>query len=327
VTRLGALVLAAALLGWPLLGGRDFRLHVAILILIHAVGALSLNVLMRAGLLSFAHAAFMAIGAYTSTLLMTRLGAPFLLAFATAGVVPGVLALAIGPIVLRLRGVYFVLVTFALGEIVRLVFVNWISLFGGSNGIFGIPAAALPTPGGALAVTDKLAFYYLALVITALSVALVARVCASEMGRALETIGEDELLAECVGIRTTRTKAQAFVLGAMLVGLGGSLYAHYVRYISPGDFTWRIALDFIVINVVGGMRSVAGPLVATAVIVALPEVLRQTVQYQWILYSLILILMLAFLPDGLADLPRRLRRPAALAEGRAEPVPVPEPPR
>jgi branched-chain amino acid transport system permease protein len=302
-----ALGAAAVLAGWPLAVTRDFYVHVAILILINVIGALSLNLLMRAGLLSFAHSAFMAIGAYTSVLLMMRASLPFPLAFAAAGLVPGLIALALGPVLLRLKGVYFVLVTFALGEIVRLVFVNWISLFGGSNGIYGIPPAAVPVPGGTLAVTSKFAAYLFAAVVTVVAVALVARICSSEMGRALHTIAEDELLAESLGIATVRYKVVAFVVGAVLVGFGGSLYAHYIRYISPGDFTWRISLDFIVINVVGGMHSIAGPVLAAAFIVALPEFLRHAVQYQWILYSVILILVLAFLPEGLADLPRRFR--------------------
>jgi len=305
--RLGlALGAAAVLAGWPLVVTRDFYVHVAILILINVIGALSLNLLMRAGLLSFAHSAFMAIGAYTSVLLMMRASLPFPLAFAAAGVVPGLVALALGPVLLRLKGVYFVLVTFALGEIVRLIFVNWISLFGGSNGIYGVPPAALPLPGGAVVVTSKFAAYLLTAAMSAGAVALVARICSSEMGRALHTIAEDELLAESLGIATVRYKVLAFVVGAVLVGLGGSLYAHYIRYISPGDFTWRISLDFIAINVVGGMHSIAGPVIAAAFIVSLPEFLRHAVQYQWILYSLVLILVLAFLPEGLADLPRRV---------------------
>jgi branched-chain amino acid transport system permease protein len=306
--RLGlALGAATVLAGWPLVVTRDFYVHVAILILINITGALSLNLLMRAGLLSFAHSAFMAIGAYTSVLLMMRASLPFPLAFAAAGVVPGLIALALGPVLLRLKGVYFVLVTFALGEIVRLIFVNWISLFGGSNGIYGIPPAALSLPGGAVAVTSTFAAYLLTAAVTVVAVTLVARICSSEMGRALHTIAEDELLAESLGIATVRYKVLAFVVGAVLVGFGGSLYAHYIRYISPGDFTWRISLDFIVINVVGGMHSIAGPVIAAAFIVSLPEFLRHAVQYQWILYSLVLILVLAFLPEGLADLPRRVR--------------------
>jgi branched-chain amino acid transport system permease protein len=298
---------AACLLGWPLLLGRDFYVHVAILVLIQAIGALSLNLLMRAGLLSFAHAAFMAIGAYTSVLGMMRLDLPFPIAFAAAGVVPGVIALAIGPILLRLSGVYFVLVTFSLGEILRLVFVNWISLTGGSNGIYGVPGAALALPGLRLPLTSKVSSYYLGLVVAAAVAILVARVCASETGHALETISEDPLLAESLGVDTVRVKVLAFVLGAVLVGFAGSLYAHYIRYISPGDFTWRVSLDLIVINVVGGTRSVVGLLLSAVLIVTLPELLRRAVEYQWILYSLVLILVLAFLPEGIAGLPRRLR--------------------
>ena len=299
--------LAVVLLGWPLVVVRDFYVHVANLILIYVIGAVSLNLLMRAGLLSFAHAAFMAIGAYTSTLLMMRLNVPFLPALVASGIVPGLVALGIGPILLRLTGVYFVLVTFSLGEIVRLLIVNWISFTGGSNGIYGVPEASITLPGLTLPIASKVGSYYLALGVTALVVALTARLCLSETGRALETISEDALLAESVGVNTVRVKVLAFVVGAVLVGLAGSLYAHYIRYISPGDFTWRVSLDLIVINVVGGTRSIAGPVISSVLIVTLPELLRRAVEYQWILYSLVLILVLAFLPEGIVGLPARLR--------------------
>ncbi len=312
------------LLGWPLVLARDFYVHVAILVLINVIGALSLNLLMRAGLLSFAHSAFMAIGAYTSVLGMMRLNLPFPVAFLAAGVVPGIIALGIGPILLRLTGVYFVLVTFSLAEIVRLIFVNWISLFGGSNGIYGVPGASLVLPGLALPVTSKVANYYLALAVAVPAVLLVARICASEMGRALETISENELLAESLGVPTVRVKVLAFVVGAVLVGFAGSLYAHYIRYISPGDFTFRVSLDLIVINVVGGTRSIAGPLASAVLIVTLPELLRRAVEYQWILYSLILILVLAFLPEGIAGLPGRLRGWRARRRSPVAGPPVPE---
>ncbi len=158
-----------------------------------------------------------------------------------------------------------------------------------------------------------------------LLVALAALLALSPGGRssALETISEDELLAESLGVHTVRVKVLAFVVGAVLVGLAGSLYAHYIRYISPGDFTWRVSLDLIVINVVGGTRSIAGVLIGSVLIVTLPELLRQAVEYQWILYSLVLILVLAFLPEGIAGLPRRLRAWRAQRDG---PLPAPATP-
>jgi branched-chain amino acid transport system permease protein len=123
----------------------------------------------------------------------------------------------------------------------------------------------------------------------------------SEFGRALNTINENDILAECTGVNTLKYKTFAFILGAIMVGLAGSIYAHYTRYIAPIDFTWRLGLDFIAYNVLGGIFAAWGPIIGTVILVPLPEFLRGAVQYQWILYSIIIILVIRFMPEGLAS--------------------------
>jgi branched-chain amino acid transport system permease protein len=98
------------------------------------------------------------------------------------------------------------------------------------------------------------------------------------------------------------------------VGMAGSIFAHYVRYIAPIDFTWRLGLDFIAYNVVGGIFSALGPILGTIILMPLPEFLRGAVEYQWILYSIIIILVIRFVPDGLASLPRKIRRTKSFVE-------------
>jgi len=252
---------------------------------------------MRAGLLSFAHPGFMGIGAYTSTLLMMKAKLPFFIAFPAAGVVPALMALIFGPIILRLKGVYFVLTSFLLGEVIRLIFVNWQSLCGGSGGIFDIPAATL----GPISLAGKVPLYQFALATTILVCAVCFSLVRSEFGRALSAIDEDDTLAECTGVNTFKYKVLAFCIGAFLVGLAGSIFAHYIRYISPIDFTWRLGLDFIAYNVVGGITALLGAGLGTLILMPLPEILRDAAEYQWILYSLVMILMLRFMPGGLAS--------------------------
>jgi branched-chain amino acid transport system permease protein len=282
---------------WPLLYPEKFYLHVGILLLIHLIGAISLNLTMRTGLLSFIHPAFMGIGAYTSSLLVMQAGLPFAIAFPLAGVVPGIVSLIIGPMLLRLKGVYFVLISFVSGEVIRLVFVNNQSLLGGSNGIYDIPSARF----GSFELSTAISVYYFTLVITFLICAACISLIKSEFGRALNTINENDILAECTGVNTLKYKTLAFILGAVMVGLAGSIYAHYTRYIAPIDFTWRLGLDFIAYNVLGGIFAAWGPIIGTFILVPLPEFLRSTVQYQWILYSIIIILVIRFMPEGLAN--------------------------
>jgi branched-chain amino acid transport system permease protein len=293
--------LAIFIVIWPLVYPEKFYLHVGILLLIHLIGAISLNLIMRTGLLSFIHPAFMGIGAYTSALLVMRAGVPYIFAFPLAGIVPGIVSLIVGPILLRLKGVYFVLITFVSGEVIRLIFVNNQSLFGGSNGIYDIPSARLGFFNLSFVLSTKISVYYFTLVIALIvSVACISLI-RSEFGRALNTINENDILAECTGVNTLKYKTFAFILGAIMVGLAGSIYAHYTRYIAPIDFTWRLGLDFIAYNVLGGIFAVLGPIIGTVILVPLPEFLRGAVEYQWILYSIIIIMVIRFMPEGLAN--------------------------
>jgi len=293
--------LAVFIVIWPLIYPEKFYLHVGILLLIHLIGAISLNLIMRAGLLSFIHPAFMGIGAYTSALLVMRAGLPFMISFPLAGIVPGLVALILGPILLRLKGVYFVLISFVSGEVIRLVWVNNQSLFGGSNGIYDIPSARLGFLNLSFELSTKISVYYFTLAVTLIICAACISLIRSELGRALNTINENDILAECTGVNTLKYKILAFTLGAIMVGLGGSIYAHYIRYIAPNDFTWRLGLDFIAYNVLGGIFAVLGPIIGTVILVPLPEFLRGTVEYQWILYSIIIVMVIRFMPEGLAN--------------------------
>ena len=288
---LGGLVLVS----WPLLLNDIFFTHVATLVLLYCIGAAGLHLILRTGHVSMGHAAFMGIGAYTSVVTMMKLAWPYPLALATGALLAALLALALGPIILRVRGVYFVLVTFTLGEVVRLVFVNWVPVTGGSNGIFQVPP---PFP----LFLSNLAYYYLALVMAALCVGLVGRIVTSEVGRVLDAIGESERLAQSTGVPVLRFKVLAFVIGCTLVGIQGSLQAHFIRYISPVSFAFSESLNFVVMNVVGGMNSLVGAMIGALFIVPLPEFLRGWVEYQHIFYGIILILVMAFMPSGLAGL-------------------------
>ena len=295
---LAAAAAAAFLLVWPLLVEDAFFTHMATLVLLYSIGAASLHLVVRIGHLSLCHAAFLGLGGYASALLTTRLGWPFLPAFVASGLVPAAVALVLGPILLRLRGVYFVLITYSFGELVRLVFVEWQSLTGGSDGIFRIPP---PHP----ALLTSRAYYYFALAMAALCVGFVARLLASPAGRFIDAIRESERLARSSGVPVLRFKVMVFALACGLVGLQGSLLAHFIHYVSPGAYGFAESLNFLVINVIGGMGSLAGPLVGTVFLVSLPELLRGWVQYQRLLYGVVLMAVILYVPGGLAGIGKR----------------------
>jgi branched-chain amino acid transport system permease protein len=295
-----AVLLGAAFL-WPLLHDNTFVLSMGTLVALTSIGAASLHLIIRTGHVSLAHAGFMGVGAYVCVLLVMRLQVPFAVSLLAGAAAAGALALLIGPIVLRLTGKYFVLVTFLLGEIIRMVFVEWSSLTGGSNGIFGIPD---PYP----ALASPLAFYYFALIAAVVCVGFCARVLMSEIGRAMDAVRESERVAQCSGVPVLRLKVTIFVIACSLAGIHGALLAQFLHYIDPSSFGMIDSLNLVVMNVIGGMNHLAGPLIGTIFLTVLPELLRSYVELQRVFFGIILIVVMAALPGGMVELAARVRR-------------------
>ncbi len=299
-----ALPLVAVLALMPLLIDSRFYLHVGNLACINVILVLSLSLIARIGQLSLCHAAFAGVGAYATAMLSTRAGVPPLLGILVGSLLAGLVAMAIGAVILRVRGVYFVLVTFLFGQIFTLALLDVDGMTGGANGIVGIPAIKLfGISFGAPSV-----FYYLVFGFALLTFVFLYALLRSQTGRAFAAIEENLQLAEASGIDTKRYQLLAFSLGSALAGLGGGLLAHYIHFISPETFTFWESVAYIVMLVVGGRASLVGAVIGVAFLTPLPELLRDAEAFQNIIYGAILILVLMFLPDGLVTLPARLRR-------------------
>jgi branched-chain amino acid transport system permease protein len=294
-------VVAAALL--PILTGESFLLYIATLVAIYAIGAMSIHLIFRVGQFSLGQAAFMGVGGYTSALLTTNLEMSWWGALVIGASASALVGAIVGPIVLRLTGVYFVLFTFTLGEFVKQIFVDWTAVTNGSEGIAGIAApAGFSSPTG---------FYYLVLGFAVLTAIICGRLLISQFGDAVDAIRESESLARSNGVPVFKVKIIVFVIACALVGIQGSLQASFVHYISPLSYSFAESLKLVVINVIGGLNSLWGPILGAIFIVALPELLRGWVDYQWVLYGLALILLMRYLPGGLfevGDLIRALRK-------------------
>jgi branched-chain amino acid transport system permease protein len=284
----------------PILWPDEFYLNVIISTYLQIILAVSLNMIIKTGKLSIAHAAFMGIGGYTSALAVMRLGLPYLLALPLSGLMGACIAILVGRLLLKLQGVYFVLVTFAFGEVIRLFFVNLVEPFGGPTGLINIPPPKITVfPGTTFTILSKVSYYYLVLLVMLITLFLIQRIYQSSIGKAMDCTRETEHLAEFTGINTFQQKMFAFAAGGFFAGLAGSLFAHYYRYISPESFTFWESVNLIVINVVGGMGGITGPILGSIFLVPLPEFLRGFVEYQRVLYGLILILTLWFMPAGM----------------------------
>jgi branched-chain amino acid transport system permease protein len=300
-TRITWGVLAAVVLVvWPWLTDDRFLHHVGVLIMLTAIGASSLHLIIRTGHVSLCHAAFMAFGAYGPVLTVMSLGLSFPIGLLVGTGAAALLAATIGPIVLRLTGKYFVLITFLFGEVVRMAIVENVALTGGSNGIFNVPP---PHP----IFLDTRAYYYLALAFAVFAVGLCARILGSEFGRAMNAIRDGERLAECSGVPVIRFKVIVFIIACALAGMQGSLMAHYNKVLSPENFSGIISLNLVVMNVIGGMSSLWGALIGAVFMVMLPELLRGYVNIQHIIFGAILFATMAFMPGGIIEAARRVK--------------------
>jgi branched-chain amino acid transport system permease protein len=288
----------------PFFMASPFYIHLAILTCLNVVIVSGLALIARTGQLSFGHGAFVGLGAYGSVVAGMQLGWPFWLAAIAGTAVACLCALVLGWVILRLRGVYFVLVTFAFAELVRLVMLDWPSITGGANGITGIPAAEL----FGFAFDTRHRFYGLALFCAIAVLAFGLRLSRIPAGHAFEAVEQNAALAEASGLNVHRIQVRAFVIGCGIAGFAGALLAHYVGFVSPESFNLSLSISAIVMLVIGGRHSVWGPLIGALILTPLPELFRAAVNTQHIFYGAALILILRFMPGGLASLPARLRR-------------------
>ena len=267
----------------------------------NALLALSIYLTLSCGMLAIANAAFMGIGAYTSAILTMNYGLPFPLVLLAGMAAPALMAFVIGKPTLRLSGVYLAMATLAFGEVVRIALLNTDSLTGGALGLNGIPQSTQ--------------WWHVALAL-ALTLALLWRLRRSKVGRAFESIKEDETAAGLMGIDVSAYKMLAFVLGAAIAGLAGVLNAHLTFFISPGEYGFDRAVDILTMTILGGISSLTGPVVGAVILTLLPEALRSFKDFRLVVNGFILVLIVLFLPKGIWD-PARFRQWFGRKGGRA----------
>lgn len=315
--RLGipAAVLAGLSLLPPLVVGDDsYGYYVLNLIAIYAIAAIGLNLLIGvAGLISLGHAAFMAIGAYTSALLTIKAGWPIWLSLPAAAVVTGGVGLLLGLPALRLYGHFLALATLSFGVAVPQIILKWDGLTGGAMGL--LP----PKPAfGPLVLDSEREVYYLVLALGAFLVWVAYNVLNSRPGRALKALRDSEVAARSMGINLAWYKTGAFALSAVYAGVAGALYGHLVGFIDPQSFNILISFQLIAMVVVGGLGSIPGAIYGAVLLTWLPLKLSRLQGLTAVIEGSIIILIVLFLPWGLASIPQRLR---ALRGGRGRATP------
>jgi len=306
--KLALVLIAIALLLYPLVVSNRFLLHLSIITLLYVLLGTSWNLLGGyTGQISFGHAMFFGTGAYTSTILLLRFGiSPWVGMFA-GGILAVLLSLPLGWLTFRLRGPYFALATLAFSEVMRVVVYNWDSVTGGGDGL-----NILVQLGGLLR------FYYIILSLAAVGLLTVSNITRSRWGFFLEAIREDEDAAEALGVPATRMKVLALGVSAFFVALGGSFFASYQLYINP-DLVYEsnISIQMIVVTIVGGIGTLAGPVLGAVIIVPLSEYFRGVSPVaNLLIYGVFIVIFMLFLPEGTVSKLRHLlaRRAAKVAK-------------
>jgi branched-chain amino acid transport system permease protein len=298
-------IIFAALLGLPLMGLSTYIMHIVILVLIWSVIGMGWNILGGyTGQVSFGHAAFFGMGAYTSGILYQHLGISAWWGLPVCVVVLLVLSLVIGYICLRLRGAYFALATLALGEICRVAAENLVQFTQGNMGIMIRERTWV----------DKTWYFYIILLIAAATYVLIKKVMESKWGYYFVAIREDQDAAESLGIDTTFYKTISLCLSGILTGIAGAFYMNYMGYIDPSIAfpLYDISITTVMVVMVGGAATYSGPIIGAVIMVFLAEEIRSLpyigAAHQTI-FGIILILIIMYLPNGIAGDYRKLMKP------------------
>ena len=291
-----------------------YILQIASFILINIILGLSIYVTLSSGQLSLGSAGFMGIGAYTSALLTINFDVPIFVGIIAGALVAGVLGMLVGIPSLRLQGVYLAIATLGFGEVIRVFFVNWESVTKGAVGLSGIPHMGrelfrvLKDIGIDPALfglkNNQLVFLLVFMILLFINILLIwflIRQNKSRVGRAFASIKMDEKAAEAMGINITYYKVLAFTQGAVISGFAGALFAHVMAYISPADFAYHRAVEILIFAVFGGSEVIWGAVFGATFLTVMPEALRFIAEYRYMIYGLILILMMAFRPQGIID--------------------------
>lgn len=312
VKIIGLFLLGAAIA--PAFIGNEFLIHVLIMIFFYAVLASSLNLIVGfVGELSLGHAAFLGIGAYTSAILSTQYGVPPLICLLIAGLLAALAGLLIGAITLQLEGDFFVLITLAFAETMRLIVSNWIEFTRGPLGFSNIPTPRLRLPWTVLDFSARIQFYYLALIILALTILAVAIFARSTFRVGAVAVRENRRLAKAVGIDPFVQALITFVVGAFFAGMAGSFYAHYISFVGPEVFGFSFTVTMLMMVILGGRGTVLGPVLGAVAVGASLEYLRFINEIRLSVFGLLLIASTIFLPNGIAGFLRAPPRRAAAA--------------
>jgi branched-chain amino acid transport system permease protein len=289
-----AVALLALLVALPFLT-TGYVVYIANLLLLYVVLSLGLHIVIgETGEFALAHAAFYGIGIYTAGLMTNLLGTPFIVSILAAGLLAAAVGTVIGAIALRMRDIYLALATFAFGEAMQWIFLNWEAVTGGPNGLSISPQSVL----GWQIVNDKSAYPFV-LSLAVLAVGFTVLISRARLGRSFRAVRESDVAALAMGINVRAIKITAFALSAFYAGVAGGMFTLFATYIHPESLGFQTTIQVLTMVVVGGLGSVLGAVSGAVLIGLLSELLRQAPSYQEIIYGGILMAFMMYAPKGL----------------------------
>lgn len=300
-TALAILPLAVILYGIVpiVLRGQPYWLNVMTNAALLSFGSLGVWVTFAIGRVNIAQGAFALLGGYTAAILSTVLGLSFWICLPLSGLVAALVGALIGWPLLRLRGIYFAMVTLSLTEAMRLVFLNFVTLNDGGS------VLNIPRPAG---INTPLEFYFFAASLLLLGYVAVWRLVHSRIGSVFRSMRQNEDLAMSIGINVARYRVFAFAFCSAMGGMAGASFASLQQNIYPSTYTVSDSINFMLYCFLGGLDFVLGPIVGTFALVLAFELLRSIQEYQALLYGVLMILVMLFLPNGLLSLPNVVSR-------------------
>ena len=294
------LLIVFACLMIPLVVSSNYAMRIIIYIGLYIVLALGLNVVMGfTGLLNIGHAAFYAVGAYTTAILMVNYGMSFWLTIPVGMFFGVLLGIVLGFPTLRVRDDYLAIVTLGFGQIVYIVANNWMGLTRGPRGIPGIPAPRLGFSGFQIVLDSYPAYYYLILLFVFITIYACVRLRDSRVGLAWMAIREDEDVAAVMGINLVYYKTMAFGFSAALGALAGSFFAVFHSFVSPNSFTILESVIIITIPIIGGLGSIPGTIIGAIIMIGGPELFRAASEYRMVIMGAFMVIMMIVRPQGL----------------------------
>jgi len=303
-----ALLAAALVLSILPFAVSGYVLYVVNLLMVFVVLALGMHVVIgESGQFALAHAAFFGIGIYTAGIINTAWHPPFVLSVLAGGALSAVLGYLIGYLALRMRDIYLALATFAFGEAMQWVFLTWERVTGGSNGMKMDPANLF-----GYRLTNDLQAYPFVVVLAGLMLWLTVALARSQYGSSLRAVRESDVAAMAMGINVKAMKQSAFAISAAFAGIAGGMYTLFTSFIHPESLGFQTTILVLTMVVVGGMGSVRGAVAGAIAFGLISELLRQLMSVQEIIYGVILMGFMMFMPKGLfADRNRRVARKPA----------------